>query len=633
MYPTDRSSISARHFLDLNAPPRTTITDAALRKSTPDQFEPITPEKVNRGQYQQEYAMKHSSIEEAPTGGKNEITRDGVMQQHEKKNKSHLVDDQLCEVMSTQLQENHKPDKGGTEEADLVKTPQQKARRKKHRPKVIIEGQKKNTPKASAQKINAPQETTRVKRKYVRKNGVNSSLGGGTNGTDTDNKTPSSTETPVGKRKYRTRGTSKSEDTDKETNETAEIQAPRHTRRSCRRSLNFNTNDPVRDGISTNCPSSNCERELQAENSNAEDQPETAHITQVTEVMKEKKDMVTSHVCTRSMNQLRQDFLSRAEQHPQSSLPPVNKDTLKENDMLTDQTMCTRGKCQIVFSDVTHDKEDNSVQVSMNPDGERTPKSPSDSKGSGTYLSPEKQIRGLKRQNTDKTVEAAVCNRNETGIMYNSLQAYLPFFSQNADSGTPGLHFPVIYKKKRTEKVYSPVTSSMQITAHSNNGVKLAKHTPSNSCKNLYTSPTNQGSYGARSQVTNLLSTKEATYGTQNGRQVFEDLLALGPTQRIKRRRSRGPTRQRNLASLLEICKQWPKSPGRAATMSRTQQNIEFLNEPLTCIEALVADTRSTMATKKRSKRSMLINSTVQNVYSHQNFAGTSMGTNIATRC
>lgn len=627
---SDRSSISARHFLDLNAPPRTTITDAALRKSTPYQFEPITPEKVNRGQYQQEYAMKHSSIEEAPTGGKNEITRDGVMQQHEKKNKSHLVDDQLCEVTSTQLQENHKPDKGGTEEADLVKTPQQKARRKKHRPKVIIEGQKKNTPKASAQKTNAPQETTRVKRKYVRKNGVNSSLGGGTNGTDTDNKTPSSTETPVGKRKYRTRGTSKSEDTDKETNETAEIQAPRHTRRSCRRSLNFNTNDPVRDGISTNFPSSNCERELQAENSNAEDQPETAHITQVTEVMKEKKDMVTSHVCTRSMNQLRQDFLSRAEQHPQSSLPPVNKDTLKENDMLTDQTMCTRGKCQIVFSDVTHDKEDNSVQVSMNPDGERTPKSPSDSKGSGTYLSPEKQIRGLKRQNTDKTVEAAVCNRNETGIMYNSLQAYLPFFTQNADSGTPGLHFPVIYKKKRTEKVYSTVTSSMQITAHSNNGVKLAKHTPSDSCKNLFTSPTNQGSYGARSQVTNLLSTKEATYGTQNGRQVFEDLLALGPTQRIKRRRSKGPTRQRNLASLLEICKRWPKSPGRAATMSRTQQNIEFLNEPLTCIEALVADTRSTMATKKRSKRSMLINSTVQNVYSHQNFAGTSMGPPLA---
>ncbi|KAH6825331.1 hypothetical protein C2S53_009935 [Perilla frutescens var. hirtella] len=348
---TDRSSTSARHFLDLNSPPKA-ITDATLRKSTPYQFEPITPEKTNRGEYQQKPAMKHSSIDEAPTGEKNEISRDEVMQLHEKKEKFHLVSDQLSEVTSTQLQENHKPDKGGTEEADF-KTPQQKTRRKQH-----------------------------------------------------------------------------------------------------------------------------------------------------------------------------------------------------------------------------------------------------------------------------------FATETKKGIMYNSLEAYLSVFTQNADISTPGLHFPAIYKKKRTEKVYSTVTSSMQITAYSGNGVKLERHTLRNSCKNLLTSPTNQGSYGVQSQDTNLL-TKHATDGTHNGRQVFEDLLALGPTQRIKRRRSKGPTRQRNLASLLESCKQWPNSPGRA-TISRTEQNIEILNEPLTCIEALVADTRSTMATKKRSKRSMLINSTVQNLYNHQNIAGTSMGPPLA---
>ncbi|KAH6806081.1 HhH-GPD base excision DNA repair family protein [Perilla frutescens var. frutescens] len=624
---TDRSSIPARHFLDLNSPPKA-ITDATLRKSAPYQFEPITPEKTNRGEYQQEPAMKHSSIDAAPTGEKNEISRDGVMQLHEKKEKSHLVSDQLSEVTSTQLQENHKPDKGGTEEADF-KTPQQKTRRKKHRPKVIIEGQLKNTPKSSAQKTSVLQETTRAKRKYVRKNGVSSPLGGGTNGTDSDNKTPSSTETPVGKRKYRRRKeNSKSEDADKETTETTEIQPPRHTRRSCRRSLNFNSDDPVRDGISSDLPSSNCERELQAENFNAKHQPEAADCTQKTEVIIKNKDMVTSHVCTRSMNQLREDFLSMAEQHPQSCLPHIKKDTLKENHMITNPIVSTRGKCQIVFSDVTHDKEANTVQVSRIPDGQWTPKSPGDSISSDTCLTPEKQIRGLKRQNTDKPVEAALCNRNEKGIMYNTLEEYLSVFTQNADISRPGLHFPAIYKKKRTEKVYSTVTSSMQITAYSGNGVKLERHTLRDSCKNLLTSPTNQGSYGVQSQDTNLL-TKHATDGTHNGRQVFEDLLALGPTQRIKRRRSKGPTRQRNLASLLESCKQWPNSPGRA-TISRTEQNIEILNEPLTCIEALVADTRSTMATKKRSKRSMLINSTVQNLYNHQNIAGTSMGPPLA---
>lgn len=212
-YPTD-SSMPTMHFLDLNAPPGT-IIDTALRKST-SQFEPVTPEKINRGEYQQECSMKHSSIAEAPPGEKNEMTRHVEMMQHDQEKRSHLIGDQLCEVMSTQLQENHKPDKGGTEGTDLVNTPQQKARRKKHRPKVIIEGQKKNTPKSSAQKINAPQGTTRVKRKYVRKNAVTSPLSGGTNGTGLDIKTPSSTDTPVGKRKYRrTRRISKSENIDK----------------------------------------------------------------------------------------------------------------------------------------------------------------------------------------------------------------------------------------------------------------------------------------------------------------------------------------------------------------------------------------------------------------------------------
>nr|AVP26967.1 DEMETER-like DNA glycosylase [Salvia miltiorrhiza] len=571
----DRSSIPSRHLLDLNSPPRV-ITDAALR-NTVCQFEPITPEKTNRGD-QQESAMKHSSIDEAHTGEKN-ITRDGVMRLHEKE-KSPLVNDQLSEVTSTELQENHKPDKGGMDEADLLKTPQQKTRRKKHRPKVIIEGQKKRTPKSSAQKTNVPQDTTRVKRKYVRKNGVNRSLGEANNGNEPDNKTPSANETPLRKRKNRRRkGISKSEDdTDKETTETTEIQGPKRTRRSCRRSLNFYSEDPVRDGISPGCPSSNCERELQARNFGTKDQPESA-------------------------------------QYPQGPLP----DTLKENHMLTDQSVCTRGKCQIVFSDVTHDKEANTVQVSMNPDGQLTPKSPSDSISTC-----------LKRQNMDKTVEAALGNRNESGIFYNSLQAYLSAFTQNADAGTPGLHFPAIYKKKRTEKVYSTVTSSMQITAYSDNGGKLERHTLRDSCRNQFMSPTNQGSYGAQSQVINLQTTRYATDGIQKGKQVFEDLLALGPTQRIKKRRSKAPTRQRKVASLMENCKQWPNFPSRAATVSRTQQNIQILNEPLTCIEALAADTRSTLATKKRSKRSMLINSTAQNLYNHQNFAGTSMGPPIA---
>ncbi|XP_042049964.1 DNA glycosylase/AP lyase ROS1-like isoform X2 [Salvia splendens] len=557
------SSLPSGHLLNLNSPPRM-ITDAALRKSTPCQCEPKTPEKTNRGG-QQEPAMKHSAIDEAHTREKNDTMSDGVMRQPEKE-KSPLVNYQLSEVTSAELQENHKLGKGGMDEADLLKTPQQKTRRKKHRPKVIIEGKKKRAPKSSAQKTSVPQGTTRVKRKYVRKNGVNSPLGGGlgTNGAEPDNKTPSSNETSLRKRKHRRRkGISNSEDdTDKETTKTTEIQGGQRTLRSCRRSLNFNSDDPVRDGNSPDS-SSNCERELQASNFSPKDQPETE------------------------------------QHHPQS--PLLN--TLKENHMPTDQSVSSIGKCQIVFSDVTRDKEANTIQVGMNPDGQLTPKIPSDSINSSTCL---------KRHNMDKNVESALCNRNESGTSYNSLQAYLSTLTQNADAGTPGLHFPAIYKKKRTEKIYSAVTSSMKIAEYSNNGGKLERQTLRDSCNKTFMSSSNQGSYGAQSAT--------------DGRQVYEDLLALEPTQRIKRRRSKAPTCQRNVASPMENCKQWLNFSSKAATVSRTLQNIESLNEPFTCIEALVTDNRSTMATKKRSKKSILINSTGQNLYNHQNFAGTSMG-------
>ncbi|XP_047976597.1 protein ROS1A-like [Salvia hispanica] len=562
------SSLASGHLLNLNSPPRM-ITDAALRTSTPCQCEPKTPEKTNRGG-QQEPAMKHSTIDEARTREKNNNMSDGVMRLHEKE-KSPLVNDQFSEVTSTELQENHKLGKGDTEEADLLKTPQQKTRRKKHRPKVIVEGKKKRAPKSSAQKTSVPQDTTRVKRKYVRKNGVNSPLGGGlgTNGAEPDNKTPSSNETSLRKRKHRRRkGISNSEDdTDKETTKTTEIQGGQRTRRS----LNFNSDDPVRDGNSPDS-NSNCERELQASNFRPKDRPET-------------------------------------EQHPQS--PLLN--TLKENHMPTDQSVSSIGKCQIVFSDVTRDKEANTIQVGMNPDGQLTPKSPSDSINSSTCL---------KRHNMDKNVEAALCNRNESGTSYNSLQAYLSTLTQKADAGTPGLHFPAIYKKKRTEKIYSTVTYSMQIAEYSNIGGKLARQTLRDSCNKTFIPSSNQGSYGSQSQVINLQTAKYAT----DGRQIYEDLLALEPTQRIKRRRSKAPTCQRNVASPMENCKQWLNFSSKAATVSRTPQNIESLNEPFTCIEALVANNRSTMATKKRSKKSILINSTVQNLYNHQNSAGTSMG-------
>ncbi|KAL0338577.1 UNVERIFIED_CONTAM: Transcriptional activator DEMETER [Sesamum angustifolium] len=463
--PKDGSSIPSRPFFDLNSPPRT-VTDAFLSKTTSSRFEPITPEKTTRAEHRQESSIQGLSIDELPAGKdaqENKITRGGVMERNEK---SQLVNDQLCAATSTQLQENHKPDKGGTEETDLSKTPQQKPRRKKHRPKVIIEGQHKSTPKSTKAKPTVTPETQ------------------GSRGND-----------PVGKRKYvRRKGINKPEDNmDKETPEATDVKLRRYTRSSCKRSLNFNSENQVRDESSLYCAPPNCNREWQAENFNAENQPRTTVLYQQRmEVMMERNDMGVSHELSHSMNQVR-----------------------------------------------------------MNLDGQAIPKSPSDSICSTTCLTPERQVRGLKRQNTDTTVEAALHNRN--GTFYNSLQAYLPIFSQNADKNesTPGLQFPASCKRKRTEKGHNMASSSSQYTASTlDNHAKLERCSLRDSCIKLFASTTDQGSSGVQFQVNNLLSIDHVTDGMQKGKQVYNDLLALGPTERIRKRRSKGPIRVRNLASL-----------------------------------------------------------------------------------
>ncbi|XP_019453312.1 PREDICTED: protein ROS1-like isoform X1 [Lupinus angustifolius] len=77
-------------------------------------------------------------------------------------------------AVSTQLKENDNPDYGSSHDIDLSKTPQQKTkRRRKHRPKVIIEGKPKRTRKPATQKPAQAKETPTVKRKYVRKKGLN----------------------------------------------------------------------------------------------------------------------------------------------------------------------------------------------------------------------------------------------------------------------------------------------------------------------------------------------------------------------------------------------------------------------------------------------------------------------------
>jgi hypothetical protein len=84
------------------------------------------------------------------------------------------VTDSSFAAVSTTFKENHNPEKGGSHgTTDRSETPQQKPKQKKHRPKVVTEDKPKRTPKPVNPKPTASKENPTVKRKYVRRKGIN----------------------------------------------------------------------------------------------------------------------------------------------------------------------------------------------------------------------------------------------------------------------------------------------------------------------------------------------------------------------------------------------------------------------------------------------------------------------------
>ncbi|KAL2481284.1 Protein ROS1 [Abeliophyllum distichum] len=613
--PEDGSSCPSRLSFDLNSQPRITSS----------QFAPITLEKTTRADDRQKFTAPNLSVDELPREKnlqENTVIGFEVKGLHQKKEWHQLDVDQLCAAMSTQLKECDKPDKRGTEDTNLSKTPQQKPRKKKHRPKVMIEGQPKRTPKARAENPSSPQETTTGKREYIRRKGV--SISCQANITDQNTKPPGSAETTPGKRKYmRKRKVNKpaptpSEDT---TSKTTEKKSVRHTRNSCKRSLKFNCEDQLRDERCKYSLSSYYDIKLQAQNFCGDDQSRSSIQCGQGIVATEKIEVCTAYDLARSIN------LPRPERCTPNHSPHTKTDQLSDKLIHADPSVCTRGKCQIVFSDVTCDKEENTIQMTMNSDGQLTPKSPNDSNcSSSAYLNLERRARDLKRQHVDATIEAEPCSRNVTGSCYNSSQAYSAISSQSAHSndGTPEMHFPAIHKKKRTEKETKSETSSIESTlTASKNRMKHWRYPSKDSCSKLLTLQTNKGSTIAECNANNLLVNNPSINDTRNEVQSSECLLSLGPTE--------GTARVHNLASQLEMHK-LPASPCKGATTSSfiQIQGPDILNQPHTCMEALVADTRATMTTKKRSKRYLHVSSAVQNTRSHHEFIIKSNGPPLA---
>ncbi|XP_073317161.1 DNA glycosylase/AP lyase ROS1-like isoform X2 [Primulina huaijiensis] len=601
----DGTSSPSRILFDLNSSP-IIIKDTSFINSKSGQFEPITPEKTNKVECMQKYVVLDSNIDEEPVekdSQENKISSDEVRQLRKKVKNSKLDVDRFCVTTSTQLQENHKPDKGGNKEANLTKTPQQRPRRRKHRPKVVIEAQPKRTPKPNKERPIVPK---RVKKCNQRKRASithDIPSEGESSGTDSSDEVPNSKNTPGRRREYgRTKGIDKPEPKMKSsTPKIRSLKSIDQTRSSCRRYLNFDLENLVREESSPCCSSANSDMELQAEMELAM-----------------KKNHMDAYELTSSSDHLLEEYLSRPNRETPNLSPHKKIDSMDDHN-LTNRNICTRGKCQIVFSDATPDKEEITAEVTLKPSDCWTPKSPSDSNCRSTCMKRERQAGGLKRQYTSMSPETELCN----SAFYNSLRSHFSMLSQNADNndGTTTMHFPAIYKKKRTDKSQNRPTPSLHCTmTTSNTHVKLGNQPLEDSCRTLYTPKSYQRSFVSQSRAIYPQKHYLANDKSQNKEQIFKCRLALGPTEWIKKKRSKGPAGVQKLASLIEVCKELPASSCNAAPISRIDRKIGNLLEKQSCMEALTADICPTMTKKKRSKRSMLINSTIKNISNHQKF-------------
>ncbi|KAF1860254.1 hypothetical protein Lal_00037592 [Lupinus albus] len=145
---------------------------ACCSKETSD--DKLTPDNAIRAE-SKEIASMHINVEEKGPRGEEENISAKKLGDNGTPPSKELSEPvvEYAAAVSTQLNENDNPDYASSHDIDLSKTPQQKPkRRRKHRPKVIIEGKPKRTRKPATQKPVQAKDTPTVKRKYVRKRGL-----------------------------------------------------------------------------------------------------------------------------------------------------------------------------------------------------------------------------------------------------------------------------------------------------------------------------------------------------------------------------------------------------------------------------------------------------------------------------
>ncbi|PHT65239.1 Protein ROS1 [Capsicum annuum] len=210
-------------------------------------FEPATPER-NHFKDNQHFERQNFPIQESLKDKQENVLGSMQSKDDHSDKLSQRVTDSLVVISSSNEKVNK--DNVGHVDIDLNRTPASRTpKRRKHRPKVVIEGKPKRTPKPAAPRDGTPKEAPSGKRKYVRKDGLKASTSEQTKVAESAaprNSTPN--ENPSGKRKYvRRKGPKASTTGQTKVANKDKVTDAGETPKSCRKVLNFDLEDLTKD--------------------------------------------------------------------------------------------------------------------------------------------------------------------------------------------------------------------------------------------------------------------------------------------------------------------------------------------------------------------------------------------------
>nr|DAD47437.1 TPA_asm: hypothetical protein HUJ06_017374 [Nelumbo nucifera] len=669
---------------DLNALPNRTLDDTLDEVMS---FSPVTPDKGNRIQNEQLSEIPSISVKERSNKEKDKalVTQNGneptelggekfpqtmlgmpstplvasLEENHnlnkenshnipEDHNHSKRSDNKLEENQNYskggdhRIVENHNLDKGGDDYIDLNKKPQQKPKRKKIRPKVIIEGKPKRTPKPTTPKQVSTKENPSGKRKYVRRKGL------------------------------------KTSDTPSET--VLEINGPslEPSVKSCKRALNFDLVDQAgaemhsystslshQEVIFHGKDNSSCRQTL---NLNSESQKQDLGIqvnndSQTKSTVQPRQGIEATvnnttggiaHDLDSSVNQLIQNYFSLPENPaPTTPVPArqhptrVNLKALarKKNDTRAASASPSTGenghhfKHQHLHGEGTGDtvlkigitpSNQEGVIQSTSQNGPQSILESCDHPDNGAHplVTDTTKTRGSKREYSHTINGAHLRKINLIGTHYNSLQFYQNILHGNELQSNYGMHLPEIYKKYKTEKEpntsTSRTSSSMVVTKDGhkhasqsnhetlglqlNDGTQRPKIGVSKSLPKVYANCTVvEHNQPVQNISKELLSCTETECG------AAIDNLETSETFDLKektKKRSKGPNEVHNLVSTaIPHCTQLLQDTPKTLT-SGDGQRTEIFHGHQACMKALSSDNNKKSIRKRRAKKGSLNDST-----------------------